>query len=283
MNLTLKLAMFSSCAALVSGMAGCKVSDCLEPGADGGTVKKENCVTLEPTVEYRDARHRTGSQAWTSGRPISITNRNGDVKVAVGGEGEEKVIFDGIAFTREPNNDQGAQAAKDHLAKVADPAFAAGDYVTLVAPGGGVDGYELTVWVPRDFNAALTVVTENGTTTLYGTEGATSTTVTSHDIIATDLRRGINLHSNVGKIDFGGTLSGAGNIVQADLGNIIARIGAASNVGITAKASSGVLTFPAAWNQVINPDKMAGSATLGDGSGTLSVTADHGNVDFFAQ
>jgi hypothetical protein len=282
MNLTLKLAMFSCAVTAASGATGCKLSECNEPTADGGMVKKENCLQVEPMVEYRDMRHRVGSQPWTSGRPISITNKNGDVKVAVGGEGDERVAFDGIAFTRETNNDEGGQKAKDKLTNMADPAFASGDYATLVAPGGGYDGYELTVWVPKDFNAALTVVTENGTTTLYGSEGAISTTVTSHAIVATDLRRAINLHANVGKIDFRGALSGAGNVVQADLGDITGTLGAASNVGITAKATETV-TFPAAWNQVVNPDHMAGSATLGDGTGMLSVTADHGKIDFFAQ
>jgi hypothetical protein len=164
---------------------------------------------------------------------------------------------------------------------MAEPAFDP-NFATLVAPGGGVDGYILTVWIPKDFNAALTVVTENGTTTLHGTEGATSTTVTSHDIDASDLRRGINLHSNVGKIIFRGTLSGTGNVVQADLGDITGVLGASSNVGITAKATETV-TFPADWNQVVNPDHMAGSATLGDGSGTLTVTTDKGKIDFSAQ
>jgi hypothetical protein len=281
MNLTLKLAMFSCAALAASAATGCQLSECTESTADGGTVKKENCLQVEPTVEYRDAMHRTGFQPWTSGHPISITNKNGDVKVAVGGEGDERVAFDGIAFTRETNNDQGAQRAKEHLTNMANPAFDP-SFTTLVAPGGGVDGYELTVWVPKDFDAALSVVTNNGTTTLYGSEGATSTTVTSHDIVASDLRRGINLHSNVGNIDFRGTLSGTGNVVQADLGDITGTLGAASNVGITVTATDTV-TFPAAWNQTVNPDKKAGSATLGDGTGTLSVTTDHGKVDFFAQ
>jgi len=280
MNLTLKLAMFSCAALAASGATGCKLSECNETTADGGMVKKENCVQLEPMVEYRDARHRVGSQAWTSGRSVTITNKNGDVKVAVGAEGDERVAFDGIAFTRETKDDQGAQKATDHLAKMADPAFDP-NFATLVAPGGGYDGYELTVWVPKDFNAGLTVVTENGTTTLYGSEGATSTTVTSHDIVATDLRRGINLHSNVGKIDFRGTLSGTGNVVLADLGNITGTLGPGSNLGITVTATETV-TFPAAWNQVVNPDKKGGSATLGDGTGMLSVTAEHGKVEFFA-
>jgi hypothetical protein len=283
MNLTLKLATFSCAALALSGAAGCKISQCTETTADGGTVNKDNCVTLEPTIEYDDARHRAGSQAWTSGRSISISNENGDVTVAVGGEGEEKVIFDGIAFTRDAQNDQGEQNAKNTLSAMANPAFAPGDFVFLVAPGGGVNGYKLTVWVPKDFDGILSVETKNGTTTLHGTEGAASTTVISHDIVATDLRRGINLHSKVGNIDFGGTLNGPSNIVQADLGDIVARVDTASNVGITATAKSGMLTFPAGWNTVVNPDKMAGSATLGDGSGMLSVTTYNGNVAFFAQ
>jgi hypothetical protein len=282
MNLTLKLAMFSGVTLAASGATGCKLSECTETTADGGVVKKENCLQIEPTVEYRDERHRVGSAAWISGRPITITNKNGDVRVGVGGDGDERVTFDGIAFTRETNNDQGKQKATAHLTTMADPAFDPTFPTTVVAPGGGYDGYELTVWVPKDFDAALTIVTENGTTRLNGPEGATTTTVTSHDIDATDLRQGINLHSTVGTIIFRGTLSGTTNVVQADLGDITGVLGASSNVGITATATETV-TFPAAWNQTVNPDKKAGSATLGDGTGMLTVTAKLGKVDFFAQ
>ena len=89
--------------------------------------------------------------------------RNGPLKVALGNAGDERVTFVGNAFTRETNNAEGAQKAKDVLAKMADPAFAAGDNVDLTAPGGGVDGYDLTVWIsprismPRSPSSTTTV------------------------------------------------------------------------------------------------------------------------------
>jgi hypothetical protein len=283
MNLMLKIATFSCAGLTLLGSAGCKVTECEETQPDGGVVKKENCVTLQPTIEYRDARLRTGAQAWTTGRSFSITNRNGPVTVAVGSAGDERVQFSGTPFTRETDDDEGRQKATNKLGAMADPAFGGGDYISLVAPGGGVDGYDLKVWVPPTFDAALTVVTENGTTTVHGADGTTSTTVTSHAIIATNLKRTVNLHSEVGDIDASGVPSGTGNVIRADLGDIVARIGAGANLGITAKSDSGMVTFPTEWNQTVNPDRMAGSATLGDGSGTLSVTTGGGDITFAAQ
>jgi hypothetical protein len=252
MNLMLKFAMFSCAGLTALGMTGCKVSECTETLPDGGgTTKKEDCVRFETTVEYRDARKREGAQGWTSGRPVSITNRNGPVTVALGNAGDARVQFSGIAFTRETDNAEGEQKAKDRLSKMADPAFAAGDNVTLAAPdGNAVDGYDLTVYIPPDFDAALTVVTNNGKTMISGADGATSTTVTSHEIVMTNMRRTVNLHAKV---------------------------------GITAQTQSGMVNFPMGWNTTVNPDKMSGAATLGDGSGTLSVTSGLGDITFYAQ
>jgi hypothetical protein len=274
-----------SCVGLTAlGTNACKVTECTETAPDGGTTKKENCVQLEPTVEYRDARHRTGGQPWTSGRSISITNRNGPLKVAVGNDGDERVTFDGIPFTRETNNAEGAQKAKDHLGAMTDPAFNGGDFISVVAPGGGVDGYDLTVWIPSDFDAALTVVNDNGTTTLYGAESTTSTTVTSHAIDATNLKHAINLHATVGDISARGTPSGQGNVIRTDLGDIYAHLGVV-NLTITAKTDSApgteTVSFPMEWMQNVAADKLSGAATLGDGSGTLTASTGGGSITFY--
>ena len=270
MNLMLKFAMFSCAGLTALGMSGCKITECTENLPDGGSVKKENCVQLQPTVEYRDARKREGSQAWTSGRSISISNRNGPTKVAKGNAGT--VQFSGIAFTRETGDAAGEQKAKDHLSKMADPAFAAGDSVVLSAPGGGVDGYVLDVFLPPEFDGALTIVTDNGKTELHGADGTKSTNVTSHEIGAYDLRGTVNLNAKVGDIVAQGAPSGPGNVIKADLGDIDITIGASANLKITAQSESGMVTFPMGWNSVLNDDKRAGSATLGDGSGVLTVT-----------
>jgi hypothetical protein len=284
MNLMLKFAMFSCAGLTALGMTGCKVSECTETLPDGGgTTKKEDCVRFETTVEYRDARKREGAQGWTSGRPVSITNRNGPVTVALGNAGDARVQFSGIAFTRETDNAEGEQKAKDRLSKMADPAFAAGDNVTLAAPdGNAVDGYDLTVYIPPDFDAALTVVTNNGKTMISGADGATSTTVTSHEIVMTNMRRTVNLHAKVGDIEARGIPSGPGNSIKAEVGDVTVHLGAA-NLGITAQTQSGMVNFPMGWNTTVNPDKMSGAATLGDGSGTLSVTSGLGDIMFYAQ
>src|SRR5688572_11287288 len=210
MNLMLKFAMLSCAGLTVLGAAGCKVSECTETAPDGGTTKKEGCLQVETTVEYRDARTRMGAQAWTSGRSVSITNRNGPLKISLGNPGDQRVQFSGIAFTRETNNAEGEQKAKARLGAITDPAFGGTDNITLAAPGGGFDGYDLTVYLPPDFDAALTVVNDNGTTEIHGTDGTTSTTVTSHAIVFNNMRRTVNLHSEVGKITAWGVPSGPG-------------------------------------------------------------------------
>ena len=281
MKLRLRIAMLSCGGLMALVSTSCKITECTETTPDGGTVKKENCVQLQPTVEYRDARLRAGGQAWSTGRSVSITNENGPTKVALGNAGDERVAFAGTAFTRETNDAAGAQKAKDHLAAMADPAFNA-DFTSLAAPGGGVDGYDLTVWIPPDFDAALTVFTKNGTTTLYGANGTKSTTVTSHEIKAYDLKGTINLNAEVGDIEARGTPSGTGNVIKAGLGDITTTLGA-TNLAISAKSDSGMVTFPAEWKPMLADTKMSGTATLGDGSGTLTVSTGGGNISFFAQ
>jgi hypothetical protein len=284
MNLTLKVALFSAASIAVLGGSGCKVTECTQDLPDGGTTKKENCVQLEPTIEYRDANKRTGEAAWTAGRSITITNRNGPLVVAPGSPGDNRVQFAAIPFTRDTDNAEGEQRAKNKLAGMAPPTFAGGDNINLSAPGGGFDGYDLTVWIPANFGSSLTLVNNNGTTQLTGVDGTTTTNITSHSIIASRLRGSINLHSEVGDIQFDGIPSGAGNVVLADLGKIDATIGAA-NLTITAKAEAPrLVNFPSTWASNLSTDKASGSATLGDGSGTLSVTSGGGgDVNFFAQ
>jgi hypothetical protein len=283
MHLTLKIALFSASCVAVFGGSGCKVTECTETLPDGGTTKKENCVQFEPTVAYRDANKRTGEAAWTPGRSITITNQNGPLEVAPGSPGDNRVQFAGHPFTRDTDNAEGEQRAKNKLAGMAPPAFASGDNVNLSAPGGGVDGYELTVWIPANFDSSITLVNNNGTTTFHGVPGTTTTQITSHAIVASKLRGSINLHSEVGDIQFDGIPSGAGNVVRADLGKIDATIGTGANLTITAKTDSGMLTFPSTWSTNVATDKLSGSATLGDGSGTLSVSSGGGNIVFYAQ
>ena len=283
MNLMLKFAMVSCAGLWAFGVTGCKVTECTENLPDGGTIKRENCLQLEPTIEYREQDERTGAQPWTSGRAVTIHNRNGSLEVATGSAGDERVQFAGTAFTRETDNAEGREKAKNRLIAIATPVFGGTDSITLDAPGGGVDGYHLKVFLPLNFDAALTVVTDNGKTTIHGADGTTSTTVTSHEIRALNMKRTVNLHSEVGNIEARGVPSGPGNIIKADLGKVDVFLGAA-NLAVTATSESGMVTFPAGWNSTVTADKRGGSATLGDGTGTLSVTSGgSGGVNFYAQ
>jgi len=282
MNLMLKFAMFSCAGLTALGMAGCKITECTENLPDGGTVKKENCLQLEPTIEYREQDERTGAQAWTTGRSVTIHNGNGSLEVALGSAGDERVQFAGTAFTRETDNAEGREKAKNRLIAIATPAFSGTDSLTLDAPGSGVDGYHLKVFLPPNFDAALTVRTDNGATTIHGADGTTSTTVTSNGIDATNLRRTVNLVAKVGKIVARGVPSGLGNVIRTDVGDVDVVLGAA-NLAITATSESGIVIFPAGWSTVSSDDGMRGSATLGDGTGALSVTSGLGKITFYAQ
>jgi len=282
MNLMLKFAMFSCAGLTAFGMTGCKITECTENLPDGGTTKKENCLQLEPTIEYREQAERTGAQAWTSGRSVTIHNGNGSLEVALGSAGDERVQFAGTAFTRETDNAEGREKAKNRLIAIATPAFGGASDITLDAPGGGVDGYHLKVFLPPNFDAALTVRTDNGKTTIHDPAGATSTNVTSHEILFNNMRRTVNLTSKVGDITGYGVPSGPGNVINAE-GDVTLSLGA-GNLAITATSESGVVTFPAGWTSMVSSDKRSGSATLGDGTGALAVTGGGGsNITFHAQ
>jgi hypothetical protein len=268
-----------SCAGLtVFGASGCKVTECTETAADGGTTKKENCLQLEPTVEYQDMRKRTGEQTWTSGQPISITNSNGKLTVAPGAAGDERVLFSGIPFTRETNNAEGAQKAKDHLGAMADPAFSGGGLISLVAPGGG-RRHHLTVWIPDRCRPQPPQRQRNHRAARV--DAAASTTV-----LARHRRQQLDAHHQPSRHrgDIKREVYPAARAMSFARiwGDVNATIGTA-NLTITAKTDSGAVTFPTGWMSAVAADKMSGSATLGDGSGTLNVSTGGGQLNFFAQ
>src|SRR6478609_8221141 len=94
-NTLFSLAAFCACIALNS----CKVSSCTETTADGGTTTKDNCFQVESTVEYRDARVRTGYQNWLIGRSVTVTNHNGPLRVEQDEGLDGRIVVSGIAFT----------------------------------------------------------------------------------------------------------------------------------------------------------------------------------------
>jgi hypothetical protein len=267
----------------VATTTGCKVTSCTETTADGGMTTKDNCYQLEPTVEYRDGRVRTGFQNWAIGTGVTVINRNGPLNVEVDPGLDGQVVFSGIAFTREVSGEAGKQKATDRLATTADPAINLGPSGNIVveALGKELDGYDLTVRLPTNFNGPLSIDAKNGKLTLRGSGEIPSTTAVAHGIFAEKLRNTIHLTSAVGDIDVSALPSRGGNVIHNELGDIRATIGMA-NLTITAKTDFGAkVTFPPAWTgQVISADGLSGTATLGDGSGSLLVTTENGDIVF---
>jgi hypothetical protein len=246
MNRALRIAfLFIGGSAATFSIAGCKATKCPDTvGPDGGTVTHDNCVQLQPTVEYDDMTPRLSNAAWTMGTPVSISNTNGDITVLSDSTAADQVQVSAIGFTRDTGDDTGKANATAHLTKMANPTVT-GDAtgVTVSGPGGGVDGYKLTVHLPTGFNGAFHVTQSNGDVTLSAVP------------------------------------TGAGNFIHSDNGDINASLGMA-NVSITAKTEfGGAVTFaPNFVMPVIAMDMLSGTAKLGDGSGTLDVLTKNGSV-----
>jgi hypothetical protein len=234
------------CLALGVGLAGCKVSACPDSqSVDGGkSTTKDNCIQFEPTVEYRGSA-RTATQAWSSGKSVSVRNHNGKL-VVLSDAASTDVQVSGIPFTRDGTSDAEKQSATAHLAAMAPPSVApdAAGNVIVDAPGGGVDGYELTVHLPTAFDGTLTANNDNG------------------------------------ELQYSGTPSSTGNLVHSDNGDVTAGVGATANVSVTAKTDLGVVAFRGTgWmTPMVSADGMTGSASLGTGAGTLNVTSGNGDV-----
>jgi hypothetical protein len=227
-------------------LAGCKTSACPDTvGADGGVETHPNCVQLQPTIEYDDMTPRTGAVAWTPGEAVSITSKNGDVTVSSDSTAADQVQISGIGFTRDTSDATGKQNATDHLTAMASPDITTdASGVVVNAPGGGFDGYKLTVHLPVAFNGAFKISQSNGDVTLSATP------------------------------------TGAGSFIHTDVGDINANIGMA-NVKVTAKSEfGGTVMFPATWTvQMLDDAGMtSGTATVGDGSGTLDVLTKNGSI-----
>ena len=236
-----------ACLALAAGLAGCKVSACPDAqSVDGGkaATTKENCLQFEPTVEYRGTP-RTATQAWSAGKNVSIKNRNGKLVVLSDATSAGEVQVSGTPFTRDGQSDAEKQAATAHLSAMASPsasADAAGN-VVIDAPGGGFDGYDLTVHLPSAFDGA------------------------------------VNANNGNGELQYSGTPSSTGNLIHSDNGDVSATVGATASVSVTAKTDLGLVTFRGAWTtQMVAANGESGTATLGAGAGTLDVSSGNGDV-----
>lgn len=252
MNRTLKNVSTSLSSLLVLAVAaGCKVSACPDAQAiDGGkSTTKDNCLQFEPTVEY-DGTARTASQAWSTGKSVSIKNRNGSLTVTSDSTSATDVQVSGIPFTRDGTSDAEKQSATAHLTAMASPgvtADATGN-VIIDAPGGGVDGYKLTVRLPSAFDGVVGATNDNG------------------------------------DLAYSGTPTSVGNTLHSDNGDVSATVGAGSKIMATGSTDLGIVVFRGAWTSpVVSVDQMSGSAQLGDGSGSLNATTGLGDVVFQIQ
>jgi hypothetical protein len=231
--------------------AGCKVSPCDTPaGVDGGKpVTKGNCIELEPTEQYT-GNVRTGTQAWSSGKNVIVTNGNGDLKIfSDGAAGEVRV--DGTPFTRDGSSTAEMNDAYARLAARPDPTVGtdASGNITINAPGSGFDGYRLNVHLPSS-----------------GFDGATSATTDN------------------GPIEYHATPATSGNSLVTKNGDINAFIGAGAKIMATGKTELGIVVFRGAWTSpAVSADQLTGSAQLGDGSGSLNATTGLGDVVFELQ
>jgi hypothetical protein len=249
MNRTLNVVSTSLATLFLLGVAsGCKVSACPDSQAiDGGKqTTKENCIQFEPTEQFT-GNTRTVTNAWSSGKSVTVTNGNGEVNVLSDGSATE-VKVDGIPFTRD-THDQ-ADNAYGRLAARPDPAIsadAAGN-VTVNAPYHGFDGYRLTVHLPAAFDGVLVATTGAG------------------DVV----------HQ--------GTVASSGNSLQTGAGDVKSTVGAASNIKVTGRTGLGVVAFTGAWTSpVVATDQESGSAQLGAGAGSLDATTDVGDITFAVQ
>jgi hypothetical protein len=236
----------------IGALSGCKVSACSDAQAiDGGKqTTKDNCLQFEPTVEY-DGTARTASQPWSSGKAVSIRNRNGDLTIASDSTSATDVQVSGIPFTRDGTSDAEKQSATNHLTAMASPGVSldATGNVVIDGPGGGFDGYKLTVHLPSAFDGVIGATNDNG------------------------------------QIIYSGTPTTTGNTLHSDNGDVTATFGSASKVTATASTDLGVVVIRgAAWMSSMEAtDQKSGSAVLGDGTGSFSATTGLGDVVIQAQ
>jgi hypothetical protein len=249
MNRTVYVVFTSLAALSLFSAAGCKVGACQDSAAvDGGKpVTKDNCIQFEPTIEY-DGTARTANQAWTTGMGVTITNVNGNL--TIDSTGATDVEVSGIPFTRDGTSDGEKANATAHLSAMAPPSVTSdASGIVISAPGGGFDGYKLTVHLPATFDGVLKASNGNGDLT------------------------------------YSGTPSSSGNTLHSDNGDVTATIGTGAKVTASAMTEFGTVVFQGLqWTmQMISPDMTSGSAVLGDGTGSIAGTTKNGDVFFKTQ
>jgi hypothetical protein len=245
MTRTLNIAHVSIAGFIALLASGCKVTQCPDAMAiDGGRqVPNQNCLQFESTIEY-DGPARTASQRWSQGKNVTIENANGSL--VVDGMLVSNVEVSGVPFTRDGTSAAERQHATDHLNAMAPPSVTldASSNVVVTAPGGGFDGYKLTVYLPLIFDGVLSVNNGNGS------------------------------------ISYAGTPTSVGNRIHAGNGDITATIGTSARATVTAATDLGKVVFNGGWvSPVLSMDQRSGNAQVGDGTGSLDVTTNNGDIE----
>jgi hypothetical protein len=282
MNRTGKLAFIFLVLGGSAFATGCKASACPDTSSDAGGTKS-NCVQLESLKRYNGtAFTRTGT--FTSGKAISITSPNGDIKVdATAASGQ--ITVDASPYDMQTGDDAGQQAAIANMNNVLMVTLDDASGTITVSSGGKTYlGADLQVHLPADFDAALTVnQTGAGAVTVEGSGMGSSTSLTASagDIVAHNLINHVEITGGASAVELSATPSGPGNFVHTDVGDINASIATLANLTITAKTDfGGTVTVAPGWNANTAADMMSAGITLGDGSGKLDVATGNGNIVF---
>src|SRR5262249_3507033 len=159
-----------------------------------------------PTIEY-DGTARSASQPWSAGKSVSIRNANGGLTITSDSASATDIEVSGIPFTRDGTSETEKASATAHLSAMSPPSVGADatGNVSINAPGGGVDGYKLTVRLPALFDGVLAATNGNG------------------------------------NLSYSGTLVSVGNSLLTDNGDLTATLGAGSKIVVSASTDLGTV------------------------------------------
>ncbi len=260
--------------ALSFATTGCIVGEC-----DNG---EKNCVQSESTIEYT-GNDASSSAPYEDGQGVSISGVNGSIAVHVGGT-NVKATFS--PFTRNTDDPDGEENAKNELAKLLVLEVAAGDPVQIrVARKDGSTsflGANIDVTLPTSFNGAFEVIQGNGETSVN--LGSVSPTVTK---VISD-NGGIDVAGATGRLDIqtdNGDVTvsvsswadaGQDGTILSGLGDVSVSVPGDANGSISLFAPDETVnaTFPTEWTKA---ESAANSVTytMGDGEGAhVDVTAE---------
>lgn len=253
-------------------VGACKVTSC--PDADGGM---QTCV--ESLVKYKG----TGidkSIAAPSGKNITVVSPNGTVTVNVDAQaGQVTVSATPFAF----DSKDGEMSAQNTMnTKLHFNTDEPNGTFTLVQDGGGSYGFDIIVHLPPTFDASIDIEQANGEVTINGVAGAVLTKVVSQNggITAAGFGGGLYLTTQNGAVAASGGITGPGNLIHTEVGDVDYTLSQGPNLTITAKADSGnvVLPSPVPTGWTVTGASPSETITVGDASGKVDVSSAFGDV-----